>query len=79
MKTNPLRPSDTSPKSDSIQKLVTQSFHVGFGGGRRGSGVVARCSGPTKLDSPERVIEDKECSKCRSENTTQQSSRPVWF
>lgn len=42
MKSNPLRPSDTSPKSDSSIFVVIQSFHVGFGGGRRGSGVAAR-------------------------------------
>ena len=46
MKTNPLRPSDTSPesagrnspKSDSKYKLVNLNLHVVFGGGRRGVG-----------------------------------------
>ena len=37
------------------------------------------CSGPTKLDSPERVIRDKECSQCRSASITQLSSRLELF
>jgi hypothetical protein len=42
MHKTPTALSGTSPKSDRSIFVVIQSFHVGFGGGRRGSGVVAR-------------------------------------
>jgi hypothetical protein len=41
---------------------------------REGDAVVI-CSGPTKLDSPVRVIKNKECSRCRNESITQGSSK----
>jgi hypothetical protein len=37
--------------------------------------MVVVCSGPVKLDSPERVVKDKECSKWRSESITPRSSK----
>jgi len=45
MHNTPTTLAGTSPKSESISKHVSQSLHVGFGGGRRGSGVVRRVEG----------------------------------
>ena len=48
----------TSPKSDRSISVVIQSSHVGFGGGRWGSGVVAQVESlQGRMDASERQVE----------------------